>query len=181
MGLKNRIYPGYMYYLTLTVVDWVDVFTRPAYKHLLLDSIRYCQKEKGLELYAWCLMSNHLHLIASAKEDASLSDVLRDFKKFTNKAIISAIQQEPESRRNWILDRFAFAGAQDAKVKNYKFWRDGNEAKEMHTNVFLEQKLDYIHHNPVRAEIVDEPEHYLYSSARDYAGAKGLLDIILLV
>ena len=125
-------------------------------------------------------MSNHLHIIASAKEDARLSDVLRDFKKFANIAIISAIQQEPESRRNWVLDRFAFAEAQDAKVKNYKFWRDGNEAKEIHTNVFLEQKLDYIHQNPVRAEIVDEPEHYLYSSARDYAGAKGLLDVILL-
>jgi putative transposase len=180
MGIKNRIHPGYLYYLTLTVVDWVDVFTRPAYKQVLLASIRYCQKEKGLEVYAWCLMTNHIHLIASAKEESRLSDVLRDFKKFTNKAIIQAIQQEQESRRHWLLDRFAFAGTQDAKIKVFKFWQDGNEAKEIHTNAFLEQKLAYIHQNPVRAEIVSEPEDYLYSSARDYAGGKGLLDIILL-
>jgi putative transposase len=131
MGLKNRISPGYLYFLTLTVVDWVDVFTRPAYKHILLDAIRYCQKEKELELYAWCLITNHLHLIASAKEENSLSDVLRDLKKFTNKAIIQAIEQEPESRRHWLLDRFAFAGKLDVKIKNYKFWQEGNEAKEI--------------------------------------------------
>jgi putative transposase len=180
MGIKNRIHPGYLYYLTLTVVDWVDVFTRPLYKHVLLDSIKYCQKEKGLELYAWCLMTNHIHLIASAKEDRSLSNVLRDFKKFTNKAIIQAIQQEPESRRYWLLDRFVFAGTHDVKIKTYKFWQDGNEAKEINTNAFLDQKLEYIHQNPVRAEIVTEPEDYLYSSARDYAGVKGLLEIIFL-
>lgn len=85
MGLKNSIHPGYLYYLTLTVVDWVDVFTRPAYKHLQLESVRHCQKEKRLEVYAWCLMMNHIHFIASAKEGSSLSDILRDFKMYTNK------------------------------------------------------------------------------------------------
>jgi putative transposase len=178
MGIKNRIHSGYLYFLTLTVVDWVDVFTRPAYKHVLLESLRFCQKEKGLEIYAWCLMTNHIHLIASAKQESNLSDVLRDFKKFTNKAIIKAIAQEPESR-HWHLDRFAFAATLDPKIRNIKFWQDGNEVKEIHTNDFLEQKLSYIHQNPVRAEIVTEPEDYLYSSARDYAGIKGLLDIIL--
>jgi putative transposase len=180
MGMKNKISAGYLYYLTLTVVDWVDIFTRPVYKLILLDAIRYCQKEKGLKLYAWCLMTNHIHLIASAKENKSLSDILRDFKKFTNKTLIKVIQEEPESRREWLLDRFAFAGTVDPKIKNYKFWQEGNEAKEIHTNTFLDQKLNYIHQNPVRAEIVSEPEHYLYSSATDYAGGKGLLEVILI-
>ncbi|KAA9325630.1 REP-associated tyrosine transposase [Adhaeribacter soli] len=178
MGLKNKIHSDYLYYLTLTVVDWVDIFTRPVYRHILLDSMRYCQQQKGLELYAWCLMTNHLHLIASAKEGKNLSDILRDFKKFTSKALIKALQEEPESRREWLLDRFAFAGTCDPKIKQYKFWQEGNEAKEIHTSAFLDQKLNYIHQNPVRAEMVSEPEHYLYSSARDYAGEKGLLDII---
>lgn len=180
MGIKNRIHAGYLYFLTFTVVDWVDVFTRPVYKHILLDSIRYCQKEKGLELYAWCLMTNHIHLIASAQEGKNLADVLRDLKKFTNKAIIRAIELEPESRRKWLLDRFAFAGTKDPKIKYYKFWQEGSEAKELLTNAFTDQKLEYIHQNPVRAEIVTDPAHYLYSSARDYAGDKGLLDVILL-
>jgi REP element-mobilizing transposase RayT len=146
-----------------------------------LESIRYCQKEKGLEVYAWCLMTNHIHLIASASEEGRLSDILRDFKKFTNKAILKAIQQAPESRRDWILERFALAGNLDVKIKTYKFWRDGNEAKEIHTNDFLLQKLEYIHQNPVRAELVSAPEDYMYSSARDYAGGKGLLDITFLI
>ena len=182
MGLKNKIYRGYLYFLTLTVIDWVDIFTRPDYKHIIVDSLRHCQNEKGLELYAWCLMSNHLHLIAAVHEENryTLSDILRDFKKFTSKKIVKTIQEIPESRRRWMLYRFEFAGKYQKKIKNHQFWRNGNEAKEIHTNHFLGQKLNYIHQNPVTAEIVDEPEAYLYSSARDYAGIKGLLDVIII-
>jgi putative transposase len=179
MGIKNKISEGHIYFLTLTVVDWVDVFTRPVYRHILIDSLKHCQNEKGLEIYAWCLMSNHLHLIASAKEGFNLSDILRDFKKYTSKHIVVAIGKENESRREWMLNRFEYAGINDKKIKNYKFWQDGNEAKEIHTNHFLGQKLTYIHMNPVESELVDEPEYYVYSSARDYAGIKGLLELII--
>ena len=72
MGIKNKISEGYLYFLTLTVVDWVDVFTRPVYKYLIVDSLIHCQKEKGLDLYSWCLMTNHIHLIAGSKEGYSL-------------------------------------------------------------------------------------------------------------
>jgi REP element-mobilizing transposase RayT len=179
MGLKNRIYEGYLYYLTLTVVDWVDVFTRPAYRHIIVDALKYCQQHKGLELYAWCLMSNHLHLIAGAKENYHLSNILRDFKKHTSRTIVEAIlKHENESRRQWMLHRFAFAANLDPKVTNFKFWQDGNEAKEITSNNFLQQKLDYIHQNPGWAEIVAEPENYLYSSASNYAGQKGLLEVL---
>ena len=125
-------------------------------------------------------MSNHLHLIAGAKNGNNLSDILRDFKKFSSKAIIKSIQEENESRKDWMLNRFAYAAANDTKTKDFKFWQDGNEAKELHTNDFIEQKLQYIHQNPVAAEIVAEPEHYIYSSAPNYAGQPGLLDVILL-
>ena len=177
MGVKNKIYPDHIYFLTLTVVDWVDVFSRPEYKHIIVNSINYCQKEKGLVVYAWCLMSNHIHLIASNKEGYNLSDILRDFKKFTSKEILKSIQQINESRKNWMLDRFEFASRNDRKIKNFKFWQEGNEAKELITTKFMMQKLDYLHNNPVKAELVDEPEYYWYSSARDYSGQKGLVDI----
>ena len=180
MGQHNRISNGYAYFLTLTVVDWVDVFTRPCYKDLMVESIQYCQQHKGLELYAWVLMTNHVHLIASAQEHTSLSDILRDLKKFTSKALVKAIAEEPESRRQWMLYRFEFAGKYNPKIKDYKFWQDGNEAKEIFTNPFLLQKLNYLHDNPVRAGIVDYPEDYLYSSARNYAGKQGLLDVIVI-
>ncbi|MFL5731535.1 MAG: REP-associated tyrosine transposase [Cytophagaceae bacterium] len=179
MGIRNNIHEGYLYYLTLTIVDWVDVFTRPVYKEIIVDSLKYCQREKGLEIYAWCLMTNHLHLIASAKEGFHLSDILRDFKKYTSKKIIKAIIEENESRREWMLYRFEFAGKYNNKIKDFKFWQDGNEAKEIISNEFLDQKLNYIHRNPVESRIVDEPEYYIYSSAINYAGGKGLLEVII--
>ena len=180
MGLKYTIRSDNLYYCTLTVVDWLDVFTRPNYRLTLIDSLRYCQQHKGLELYAWCLMSNHLHLIARAAEGTTLSDILRDFKKFTSKAIVEQMQTEPESRREWLLDRFAFRAANDSKRKYYQFWQDGLHAVELLSNDFITQKLDYIHHNPVRNMLVAEPEHYLFSSAANYAGQKGLLNVLLL-
>jgi REP element-mobilizing transposase RayT len=181
MGLKNKISEGYLYFLTLTVIDWVDVFTRPEYKYIIVDSLNYCQNSKGLELYGWSLMTNHLHLIAGAKEGHNLSDILRDFKKYTSKRLVLAISENPiESRKKWMLNRFEYAGKYDKKITNFKFWQEGNDAKEIHTTEFLIQKLNYIHENPVKAEIVGNPADYLYSSARDYAGEKGLIDVILI-
>lgn len=177
MGLKNRIVADGLYFLTMTVVDWVDIFTRPTYKHIIVDALKFCQQKKGLKLYAWVLMSNHLHLIAAAEDGKILSDVLRDFKQYTSRKIIATIQSEPESRRQWLLHRFEFNAKLNPKVRYYKVWQDGNEAKEIHSNTFLDQKLEYIHQNPVRAEWVDEPEHYRYSSAANYAELPGLLPI----
>ena len=166
-----------MYFITSTIVEWVDVFTRPVYKNIIVDSLRYCQEHKGLDIYAWVLMSNHLHAIVSAREGYKLSDILRDFKKFTSKRIIDAIKEEPESRRDWLLYRFEYAGKFRTNIENYKVWQDGNHAKECFLPNFTIEKLVYIHNNPVRASIVEYPEHYLYSSARNYAGLKGLLEI----
>ena len=177
MEIRNKISTGYVYYLTLTVEEWIDVFSRPAYKHIIVESLNYCIINKGLEVYSWCLMSNHLHLIASAKEEGNLSDILRDFKKFTSKTLITAIKEIPESRREWMLNLFWYAGKNNKKIKYFKIWQDGNDAQEIHSDAFLDEKMNYIHNNPVRAELVANPEDYLYSSARDYAGEKGLVDI----
>ena len=179
MGIHNQIVKGGIYFLTSTVTDWVDVFTRPRYKHIIVDSLSFCVQNKGLNLYAWCLMSNHLHMIAGADEDIHLSDILRDFKKHTSKKIVQAIQENPESRRDWMIDRFQFK-AKFMKNVDYKFWMEGNEAKEIYSEQFLRQKIEYIHNNPVVAEIVDNPVDYKYSSACNYAGDRGLVDVILI-
>jgi len=177
MGIRNKISPDYVYFITLTIVDWLDIFTRPAYKHIIVDSLNYCIANKGLNVYCWCLMSNHMHMIASATEGNNLSDVLRDFKKFTSKDLIRTLKEIPESRRDWLLNLFWYAGKNDKKIKYYKVWQEGNDAKEIHSTDFLNQKMEYIHNNPVRAEIVVSPEDYLYSSAKDYSGEKGLVNI----
>jgi REP element-mobilizing transposase RayT len=88
------------YFLTLSVVGWIDVFTRKNHKLTIVDSLKYCQKKKGLVIYGYCLMPSHLHLIARAEDCDTLSDILRDFKKFTAKAILNQIADEPESRRD---------------------------------------------------------------------------------
>jgi REP element-mobilizing transposase RayT len=167
-----------IHFITFTVVDWVDIFIRPIYKRIILDSLRYAQENKGLELYAWCLMTNHLHLLVSIKGPILLSDFVRDFKKFTNKEIIKAIETEHESRRDWMLHRFSYHAKFNNRIKDYKVWQDGYHAIECYNHHILAQKLDYIHENPVKAEIVAFPEEYLYSSAKNYLNEKGLLNII---
>lgn len=166
-----------LYYLTFTVVDWVDVFTRKEYKVVIVDSLNYCIENKGLEVFAWCLMSNHLHLICRAVEPAHISEIIRDFKKFTAKTILDKIKTEPESRRDWMLYRFEFAGKFDNRISKYRFWQDTNHAIQLDNTILIGQKINYIHDNPVRAMIVGKQEDYLYSSARDYAGEKGLVHI----
>ena len=168
-----------IYFITFATVSWVDVFTRQVHRDLLLESIRFCQKEKGLVVYAWCLMSNHFHVIASSVV-GDLSGTIRDLKKYTSKKCIEAIRSENESRREWMLKIFERAGQLNSNNKHYQFWRQDNKPIDLVTNQVVDQKLEYIHRNPVQAGIVEEPEHYLYSSARDYAGMKGLLDISFL-
>jgi REP element-mobilizing transposase RayT len=167
------------YFLTLTVVGWIDVFSRPNHKSVIIDSLKYCQEFKGLEIYGWCLMTNHLHMIAKAVVYQSLSEILRDFKKFTAKAIIKQIQEEPESRSEWMLKYFEEKGKNLNRIKNYKFWQDGNQAKEIYSNKFFYEKLNYIHQNPVKDLIVENAEDYLFSSARNYAELDSLIDIVL--
>jgi len=171
-----------IHFLTFSVVKSVDVFTRREYRDIVVESLKFCQKEKGLLLHGWCIMSNHVHLIASAKNE-NLSDILRDFKKFTSKQIIAGIENSRiERRREWMLKIFLEQGMKNSRNKNYQFWRQDNQPQELYSPKFFFQKLSYIHHNPVIAGIVEKPEHYLYSSARDYFETKkcGLLDVTLL-
>ncbi len=170
---------GGMYFVSFAVVHWVDAFTRKEYRDILIESLRHCQNEKGLVIYGWCIMSNHIHLIISAKEN-NVSDVLGDFKKFTSKKIVAAIQNNPtESRKEWMLKIFKEAGDANSRNSNYQFWKQDNEPKIIYTPEFAAQKLEYIHYNPVEAGIVEKAEEYIYSSARDYYYGKqcGLLQI----
>jgi putative transposase len=171
-----------VHFITFAVVEWVDVFTRKDYRDIVLDSIRFCQREKGLLLHSWCIMSNHVHMIVSTKE-GNLSDVLRDFKKFTSKQLIKAIEDnKQESRREWMLDIFSKEGEKISRNSNNQFWRQDNQPMELYSPAFIFQKTNYIHNNAVEAGIVEKPEDYLYSSAKDYVQTKkcGLLDVVFL-
>ena len=167
------------YFLTMTIVGWIDVFTRKNHKLAIINSLQYCQKHKGLEIYAWCLMPSHLHLIVRATSKQDLPSIIRDFKKYTSRKIVQQIEEEPESRREWILRYLEYAGKYIKRVEKYKFWQDGNHAEIIYSPSFFYDKLNYIHKNPVKELIVEKQEDYLFSSARNYADLYSLIDVIL--
>lgn len=167
-----------LYLITCTVVRWIDIFSRKDYKDIVIDSLRYCQQRKGLELAAFCLMTNHLHLIVRAAEDKRLSDILRDFKKFTSGQIITRLLTHPqESRRDWLQWLFADEGRQNPNNQYYQVWQQRSHAVELTSPGMVAQRLRYVHDNPVRAGICYCPEDYLYSSASEYAGREAVLPV----
>ena len=153
MGFKYAIRSDKLHFLTHTIVDWIDVFTRRELADVVVNSLNYCIENKGLEVYVWCLMSSHLHMIARTTSHANhhLSSVMRDFKKFTSKNIIETISEMNESRKEWLLKHF------QTGRDSYKVWQEGMHPIELFTKRFTNQKMDYIHNNPVSADLVREP------------------------
>ena len=164
------------HFITATVVDWVDVFSRKTYKDCVIESLDFCINNKGMILYGFVIMSNHIHLIVQS-ENSKLSDLIRDFKKFTANTILNKIETEPESRADWMLKRFEFACKSHSRNEKYQFWQYGNHPEEIFSEKFFWSKLDYIHLNPVRAGIVAKASHYLYSSASNYVEDSGIIEI----
>ena len=158
-----------IYFITITVIGWVDLFTRKEYRDIIIESLKYCQNNKGLVLYAYVIMSNHVHMMISVEEGFEAQNIVRDFKKFTSKEIIKRIKEIGESRRVWLLNKFKYEAHRVLRGKDYKVWKDGYHAKELNSAEMIEQKLNYIHNNPVEAGIILSPEEYLYSSAKNYA------------
>ncbi len=140
--------------------------------------LRYCQKEKGLVIYAWCLMPSHLHMICSSDDENAISDIIRDFKKHTSRTILKTIQESPESRSEWLLQHFADAAAHLKRNQQYKVWQNGYHAEELYSNRFVFEKVEYVHNNPVKDNIVEFAVDYIYSSGPAYAGKPGLIGVV---
>ncbi len=169
-----------MHFLTLQVVFWLDVFTRESYRKIIIESLRYCRDNKSLEVFGYVIMSNHVHLLVSSA-NGTLSDTVRDLKKYSANQIIDRIKTSNESRKRWLLNEMAFAAKQHKRNTHYQLWTHNNHAVETSTNYMMDQRLEYIHQNPVKAGIVEKPEDYLYSSARNYCdGMDVLIEIDLL-
>ncbi len=174
--IKNQKAP---HFLTFTVVDWVDVFTRKKYRDTFLETLQFCQSNKGLILYGYVIMSNHVHLIAQS-EEGKLSDLIRDIKKFAAQKILAQITESGESRTEWMMKRFEFSAQKNTKGSNYNFWQTENHPEEIFSEEFMLIKLNYIHMNPVDAGWVARASDYLYSSASNYVGKESLIPITLI-
>ena len=172
--------PESLYFISFATVYWIDVFIRNEYKNILLESWKYCQKEKGLDIYAWIIMTSHVHMIIGSKTN-KLENIVRDMKSYTSGQLKESITNNiHESRREWILWMMERAGTKNSNNSKFQFWQQHNKPIELFDNKIMEQKLDYLHNNPVVEGIVEKPEDYILSSARDYAGIKGFLDIALI-
>jgi len=165
------------YFITITTVGWVDVFTRLNQKYVIINALKHCQENKGLTIFAYCLMHSHLHLFCRSDSTFSLAEIMRDFKKFTSKKIIQTILEEPESRREWLIDYFKKSCEHLARPQTYKVWQDGYHAEEVFSNQWIREKINYIHQNPIQERVVTEQENYYFSSARNYADLDSALDI----
>jgi len=167
------------YFLTFNTVDWVDIFIRPVYKQIIVHSLNHFIDHKGLNIYAWCLMSNHLHLVVQVKEGHSFAVTMRQLKKRMAQKIMEVMEDEPDLRKEWIKGRFENFSLCLKRIEKHPLWQDCNHPVhiEAGNRILLLQNIRYVHENPVRDRIVESPEEYLYSSARDYAGMKGLVDI----
>ncbi len=166
-----------LYFVSFAVVNWIDVFVRSLYNDILLDSLNYCKANLGMELFCWCIMPSHVHLIFRT-HGSSPEVVLGRFKEYTSKALIKTISENmQESRREWMLWMFARAGAKSSNVSRNQFWQHDNHPIELWSAEVMEQKADYLHNNPVVAGFVSEPHEWRYSSAIDYSGGKGLIEI----
>ena len=169
-----------VHFLTFQVVGWVDIFSRQNYRDMVVDSFNFCSRQKGLQVHAWVIMSNHVHCILQSKTN-KLSDTIRDLKGYTSRQIIELVQSSPESRKEWMLRQFSHHANSHDRNEKYQLWTHENHAEELSplTPDKGKIKMNYIHQNPVRAGIVLQPEHYLYSSAVDYSGGKGLIEVVL--
>jgi putative transposase len=167
-----------VYYLTFTVVGWIDIFTRQSYRDIFIESLKYCQQNKGLHLHAYVIMSNHVHLIVSADEGFTVSGFIRDCKKFTSKKILDEIENSGiESRKEWMLHQFKYYASRHQRNDTYQLWEHDNHPIELTSPAFIQQKIDYIHQNPVAAGLIYRAEDYIYSSASNYAGLDQIIDV----
>ena len=168
-----------LYFVSFAVVYWIDVFIRDEYFTVLLESLDYSRKQKGMEIYAWCVMPSHVHLVFRAKHN-NPGDLLKEFKTFTSRQLQKAIaENNQESRKEWLLWMMEKAASKNSSSKLRQFWQHHNHPIELWSPEVIDQKIEYTHQNPVVAGFVSEPHHWKYSSAIDYSGGKGLLEIDL--
>lgn len=166
------------HFVTLTLVEWIDLFSRERYKEIIIDNLNYCIKNKGLKVYAYVIMPNHIHMIIKSVGEQSLSELIRDFKRYTAKVLYEKLKSDnKESRRSWLLRIIEEEAQKSASNKKIKVWRHENHPVVLETNEMIDDRLHYIHANPVRSGICFKGEDYKYSSACQYCGEIGLLEI----
>ena len=172
MSEKYKTHSDGLYFVTFSVVGWLDIFTRRLYQEILIDSIIYCKQNKQLKIFCYCIMPSHVHFI-SYSENGSLSNVLRDLKAHTAKQLIKAIEENPqESKKELFLKLFKYFGNKSPQNQQMQFWKHDNHPFFLYSNQMIEQKINYIHNNPVEAGFVNNANEWRLSSANEESPIK---------
>ena len=151
------------HFVTFTVLEWINIFTNKEYFDCVINCLKYCQKNLGLLIYEYVIMTNHIHLIIQARDGYQISKIISSFKKFTTKEILKILQNDSRKHILRLLENiFAIKDQNQLQI-----WQETNYPEIIESDRFLQQKIDYIYNNPVVKGSVDEPQHYLYSSARN--------------
>ncbi|MES9880252.1 MAG: transposase [Sedimenticola sp.] len=159
------------HFLTCTVQEWLPLFTRPDSVEIILDSWRHLQQHEGFKLYGYVILENHLHFVAQAPR---LDKCVSSFKSFTARQLLNYLEANHVNR---LLERLRFACKAHKHDRQYQLWQEGSHAELVFSEKMMREKLEYIHNNPVKRGYVEMPEHWRYSSAKNYLGESGLIAV----
>jgi putative transposase len=163
------------YFITFTLVEWLPLFEKQEIANIMIDSLIFCQLNKGLLIFGYCIMPSHIHLIVQSQSIA-LGSIMRDLKKYTAHQIADYLKTELKNES--FLDIIHSKANETKRNKYVKIWLEGYHPELIFSNKFFHQKLNYIHNNPVKAGLALHQQDYFYSSARNYAGLNAPLEII---
>ncbi len=163
--------PTHPHFVTCTILNWLPIFTRQESVEIIIQSLKHLQKAENLKLYAYVILENHLHLMVQSDD---IQTSMRHFKSFTAKEILKLLQRE---NAQTLLKQFQFYKKAHKTDRTYQIWQEGYQPKLMQTDAMMISKIKYIHQNPVKRGYVDEAVHWRYSSARDYDGVDGLIEV----
>ena len=166
-----------LYFISFAVVNWIDIFIREEYKQELIKSWQYCIENKGLQIYGWCIMTSHVHMIIGTT-GKNLDDIVGEMKSYTSTQFKKIIKDHPqESRKEWMLWMMERAGKKNSNNSDWQFWQQHNKPLEIKDQEMFDTTLKYIHDNPVLAGFVKKAEDWKYCSAADFCGLKGLINL----
>ncbi|MGD9970286.1 MAG: transposase [Sulfuricurvum sp.] len=169
---RYKVYePTHPHFITCTVLHWIPLFTRPESVNILFESFRYLQKNDNFKLFAYVILENHLHMIAASDD---ISQSIKKFKSYTAIALLELLQL---NRVQTILDQLAFYKKAHKTETTYQLWQEGSAFKRIQSEAMMIERINYIHNNPLKRGYVDEAIHWRYSSARNYEGKEGLIDV----
>jgi putative transposase len=166
--------PDHAHFVTATIVAWLPVFTTAARCDIIVDALTYCRGHKELKIHAWVILDHHFHSIVSARD---LSRVLTDLKRHTARQLVEQLESEGCA---WLLHQLRHFRLAHKNESTHQVWQEGSHPQAMMSDAIMEQKLEYLHNNPVKRRLVASPEHWRYSSAHEWLpGALPLLRVDL--